>query len=290
MKRIAYFFKSILPCLLMLVLQAAVVIPVGVLYAFLKAGDDSFALSNILDLLTGTISDTGFSQTVNLVYGLLALLIFGLWYRRVFVRPFRHKKRENWPTGFSFHTMMSILFLAIGLQYVTILVVNVTSSLRPDWLTTYNALMESAGYGSLSLPLIMYSVLLAPVAEELIFRGLIFRYARQAFPFWIANIWQSLLFGLVHGNFIQGIYAFVMGLFLGFLCHRGRGIKYSIPVHIIYNIIGIWYSELIGLTTSLSYTIAVGLGVALTVFAVWLFYTDFTPAHAQQHNMYGKRH
>ncbi len=282
MKRIAYFFKSILPCLLMLILQAAVVIPVGILYAFLNAGDGSFTLSSILDLLTGSVSDTGFSQTANLIYGLLALLIFGLWYRRVFVLPFRHKKRGNHPTGFSFHTIISILFLAIGLQYVTILVVNVTSALRPDWLATYNALMESAGYSDLSLPLIVYSVVLAPVAEELIFRGLIFRYARHAFPFWVANIWQALLFGLVHGNFIQGIYAFVMGLFLGFLCHRGRGIKYSIPVHIIYNIIGIWFSELIELSTLLNYTIAVGLGVALTIFAVWLFYTDFAPADTQK--------
>ncbi|MCD7981619.1 MAG: CPBP family intramembrane metalloprotease [Clostridiales bacterium] len=282
MNRIVSFFKSILPCLLMLILQAAVVIPVGILYAFLTAGNVGSALGSIPDLLTGSAADTGFSQTANFIYGLLAVLIFGLWYRRTFVRPFRHKKRANRPTGFSFHTVMSILFLAIGLQYVTLLVVNCTAVLRPDWLTTYNALMESAGYNDLTPLLLVYSVILAPVTEELIFRGLVFRFARCALPFWVANVWQTLLFGLVHGNFIQGIYAFVMGLFLGFLCHRGRGIKYSIPVHILYNVIGVLYSDLIEMTTAFNYTAAVGLGVALTIFAVWLFYTDFTPAHTQK--------
>ncbi|MCC8029285.1 MAG: CPBP family intramembrane metalloprotease [Lachnospiraceae bacterium] len=285
MKKIAHFFKSILPLLVMLVLQAAVVIPAGLLYEILNAGESGFSLSGVMDLWTGSVSDTGFSQAANFIYGLLAVLIFAIWYRRAFVLPFRHKRREsrvNRPTGFSFHTIMAMLFLAIGLQYVTILVVNVTSSLHPDWLTAYNALMESAGYGSLTLPLVVYSVLLAPISEELIFRGLIFRHARYALPFWGANIWQALLFGLVHGNLLQGIYAFVMGLFLGFLCHRGRGIKYSIPVHIVYNVIGIWFSELIEITTALNYVIAVGLGLALTVFSVWLFYTDFTPANTQK--------
>ncbi len=207
MNRIVSFFKSILPCLLMLILQAAVVIPVGILFVLLNIGDTGFTLSSIPDLLTGSVSDTGFSQASNLIYGLLAVLIFGLWYRRAFVRPFRHKKRKDRPTGFSFHTVMAILFLAIGLQYVTILVVNCTSVLRPDWLTAYNALMENAGYNDLTPLLILYSVLLAPVAEELIFRGLVFRFARYAFPFWVANVCQAVLFGRVPRTFIQGFSA-----------------------------------------------------------------------------------
>lgn len=279
MRKIGNFFKSILPCLAMILLQAAVAIPAGILFVIRNIGDGT-DFSELMNLWNNASSDTGISQMMNFIYGLLAVLIFGLWYRRAFVRPFRHRKRTDLPTGFSFHTVMSILFLAIGLQYVTILVVNGAAALCPDWLTNYNALMENAGYYDLTPLLLIYSVILAPVAEELIFRGLVFRFARYALPFWFANIWQALLFGLIHGNMIQGIYAFVTGLFLGFLCHRGRGIRYSIPVHILYNIIGVLYSDLIEMTTAFHYAVAVGLGVALTIFAVWLFYTDFTPAQA----------
>ncbi|MCD8148105.1 MAG: CPBP family intramembrane metalloprotease [Clostridiales bacterium] len=278
MRKIGYFFKSIIPCLILLLLQVIVLIPMEIVYAFRNIGDNGFDLNTILNLLSNAASDTAFSQISNLIYGCLALLVFGCWYRKAFVSPFRGRRSSAYPRGFSFHTIMAILFLGIGLQYVTTLVVHVISALRPDWLTTYNTLMETAGYDDVTPMLIAYSVILAPIVEELIFRGLTFRYARHALPFWAANVWQALLFGLIHGNFIQGIYAFVMGLFLGFICHRGRGIKYSIPVHIVFNIIGVWYSELIELTTALNFYIAVGAGLALTIFAVWLFYTDFTPA------------
>ena len=51
--------------------------------------------------------------------------------------------------------------------------------LRPDLITAYHAQMSSQGYDELSLLLLLYSVILAPVIEETVFRGLVFRYARM---------------------------------------------------------------------------------------------------------------
>lgn len=278
MNKIGNFFKSILPCLILILLQVIVIIPMEIIYTLQNISSGGFDVNEVIALIMNSTSDTSFNQMTNLIYGCLAVLIFGLWYSKVFVLPFRGRRSPNHPRGFSFHTIVAVFFLGIGLQYVTTLVVNVTAALRPDWLATYNSLMRSTGYNDVTLLLALYSVVLAPLAEELVFRGLIFRYARHALPFWLANIWQALLFGLIHGNFIQGIYAFVLGLILGFICHRGRGIKYSIPVHIVFNIAGVWYSDLIKLTTALNYNVAIGAGLALTAFALWLFYTDFTPA------------
>jgi hypothetical protein len=41
-------------------------------------------------------------------------------------------------------------------------------------------------------------------------------------PFWVANILQAVLFGIYHMNPLQGIYAFFIGLFLGYVCHKGE--------------------------------------------------------------------
>ncbi len=273
MKRAANFFKSILPFLLVIVLQIVITLIMGVISVFTSDTTISDVMGGIFG--SGTIA---FPQLTNIIYGIVALILFGLWYRYVFILPFQNKKKSNYPRGFSFHTIMAILFLGIGLYYVTTLVVDAAAAIHPAWLENYNAIIQSEGFESPTFALILYSVILAPVVEELVFRGLTMRYARQAFPFWLANIWQALLFGVLHGNVMQGIYAFVMGLFLGFVAHRGRGIKYSIPLHILFNIIGIWFSGLIGLTLDLNYAIAMILGIALAIFAVWLFYTDFTPA------------
>ena len=280
MRKAGNFFKSIVPFLVAIVLQLAVSVPLYIIYTFLHAGDNGGGLTGIAGALDSAGSNTALVQIINLIYGILAVLVFVSWYRKVFVLPFRRKRKENpaalKPTGFSFHNILALFFLAIGLQYVTTFIVDIFARIHPAWLTAYQNLMDTAGYGSVSPVLVIYSVLLAPVVEETIFRGLIFRYARYALPFWIANIWQALLFGLLHMNILQGIYAFTTGLVLGFICHRGRGIRYSILMHIFFNIVGIFYSGLIEITTTLSYPIFTGLGIALTAFALWLFYTDFS--------------
>ncbi len=281
MRKASSFFKSLVVILILFLLQVLVTLPQLVLQYIPMLIDTTLSVDT-LDTIIGTRlgASVTISQLTNFTYGVLCLLVFGRWYARVFIAPFRGRGSGTHPRGFSFHTIVAILFLAVGLQYTTQFIVTVTATLRPDWLTAYNTLMQDAGYSNASIFLIVYSALLAPIAEELVFRGLIFRYARYALPFWLANIWQALLFGLVHGNFIQGIYAFALGLFLGFVVHRGHGIKYSIPVHILFNIIGLFYSGLIQLTLNLSFTISIACGIALTIFSVWLFYTDFTPAKA----------
>lgn len=273
MKKTGNFFKSIVPFLIVIVLQLAVTIPMMIIYG-IKNMAESGGLDTLFTSLMSAQADPDFTQAVNLIYGIAALILFGLWYQNVFVKPFR-KRRRNYPTGFSFHTIAAIIFLAVGLQYVSALVVHGIAVFRPEWIVQYNAMMETAGYSDASAILILYSVIIAPVAEELIFRGLTFRYARHAMPFWAANIWQALLFGVMHMNLVQGIYAFTIGLFFGWICHRGRGIKYSIPLHIAFNILGCFYSDLISLTTTLSFPVFAGIGIALTIFGMWLFYTDF---------------
>ena len=49
--------------------------------------------------------------------------------------------------------------------------------------------------------------------------------------FWIANVVQALLFGLMHGNIVQGLYTFATGLVLGFLYWRLGDLRYPILLH-----------------------------------------------------------
>jgi hypothetical protein len=280
MNKAGNFFKSFIPILLVFIIQIAVTIPVMIIYGIRTMTENSGDIEALFQSLMSATSNQTVTQTINIAYGICALIIFGIWYQKIFVKPFRNKPK-HYPTGFSFHTIVAIIFLATGLQYVCTLVVDLIGMVQPAWITQYNALMETAGYSDASLILIVYTVLVAPIAEELIFRGLTFRYARHALPFWLANIWQALLFGVLHMNLVQGIYAFSIGLFLGWVCHRGRGIKYSILVHIVFNIFGCFFSDLIELSTALCYPLFIGLGIALTIFAIWLFYTDFESASSR---------
>ena len=58
--------------------------------------------------------------------------------------------------------------------------------------------------------------ILAPLGEELVFRGLVFGQLRKVGPAWMAIIFSALAFGIFHGNLVQGVYATLLGcLFAG---------------------------------------------------------------------------
>lgn len=274
MNKPGYFFKSIIPFLIAVILTLVAAIPVTVIYVIRTLHSTSGNMDSFFQTLLTLTTDASFSQALNVIYGILGLLVFGCWYRKVFVLPFQNKPKK-YPSGFSFHTIAALIILAFGLQYICSLVVDLTGAIHPAWISSYNQMMTEAGYENVSILLALYSVLIAPIVEELLFRGLVFRYSRYALPFWAANVWQAFLFGLIHMNVVQGVYAFTMGLFLGWVCRRGRGIKYSIVLHIIFNILGTFYSGFFSGTTALSYPIFISIGIVLAVFGLWLFYTDF---------------
>ena len=131
-----------------------------------------------------------------------------------------------------------LLFLMVGMQYLSTYIVNLVYAINPGWYDTYEELMNSMGFDDVALVLALYAVIIAPISEELIFRGVTMGYAARIMPFWVANIFQAFLFGLFHGNVVQGTYAFVVGLFCGYVCRRGGSIYLPILFHMLFNLWG----------------------------------------------------
>lgn len=80
--------------------------------------------------------------------------------------------------------------------------------------------------------------ILAPLAEEMVFRGAILRALLRAFDnrwHWLPIVISALLFGLVHGNKAQFAHAFVIGLLLGWMYFRTRSIVPGVVLHWVNN-------------------------------------------------------
>lgn len=86
--------------------------------------------------------------------------------------------------------------------------------------------------------MVLYGVL-APILEEVIFRLGIFRLLRKMLPFFGAMTLSAALFGLYHGNAVQGTYGFLVGLALAFLMEKYRTVYGPILFHAGANI-GVW--------------------------------------------------
>lgn len=82
--------------------------------------------------------------------------------------------------------------------------------------------------------LILYSVLLGPVIEELLFRGIALNNL-GAVNRTFALFASSLLFGLMHANFNQIFNGFLLGLVLGYIALKSGSVIPSIICHIFAN-------------------------------------------------------
>lgn len=89
------------------------------------------------------------------------------------------------------------------------------------------------------IPLLLAVSISAPIFEEIIFRGIIFNDFKKALPVWLAIMTQGLLFGLFHGNWIQGVYATLLGIVLGLFYYRYKSIWAVILLHFSYNTISL---------------------------------------------------
>lgn len=78
--------------------------------------------------------------------------------------------------------------------------------------------------------------LFAPVSEELVYRGLVYRRIRDYLGVNAAIVMSALIFGLVHGNVVQFIFAFLIGLALAAVYERYRTIWAPIAAHMAVNL------------------------------------------------------
>ena len=276
-------FKSFLPFIFFFLIQLAVTIPMMVIqladhYILSDAYRDDTA--TFLEYAMSLLKNTAFLQRLSVVFAVTVIIVFGIWYRRRFIAPFRKRPKKYW-NGFSMQILFAVIFLGFGLQYITSLFSYVVSWINPSLLYNYNSSIDSAGYNSITIMLAVYTIILAPVGEELVFRGLTYRFARKALPFWGANILQAALFGVMHLNLFQGLYAFFLGLFLGWICHIGRGVRYSILLHMIFNLLGTIFSGFFQITMSLSVAGFSLIGIALTIFALAIYKAEFRSRNAR---------
>lgn len=95
----------------------------------------------------------------------------------------------------------------------------------------FDSIMQSPmGYAAIGI--------LAPIAEEMVFRGAILRKLLTLLGnkrHWAAIALSAVLFGLLHGNLPQFIHAFVIGLLLGWLYYRTDSVIPGILFHWVNN-------------------------------------------------------
>src|SRR5262249_810056 len=82
---------------------------------------------------------------------------------------------------------------------------------------------------------LLYGGFLVPLIEELVFRGLLFRWLRQRFDFWPAAFISAATFGAAHIRIDQILIAGLLGLPFAWLYEKSRSLAPAMLMHQTYN-------------------------------------------------------
>lgn len=82
---------------------------------------------------------------------------------------------------------------------------------------------------------VIMTIIVAPVLEEILCRGIILESLRSKYGVIAAWIFSSLFFGVIHGQITSMVNALIIGSILGYICIRSRSVLSSIFLHGVNN-------------------------------------------------------
>ena len=139
-----------------------------------------------------------------------------------------------------------LIVFSISVSFILDLVLMLLSQLD-IFSQVFNSYEQVSGFifgGGFFLTLLSVGII-GPVFEEILFRGLIFGELRKITKVKAALIIQALLFGIYHMNIIQGVYAVLLGLLIGFVYYRSNSIIAPIIMHVTINSLSVIVNEFV---------------------------------------------
>lgn len=200
-----------------------------------------FLIPKLLEVVSGgRLMRPGAAMWALTLQNLLMLPVFGLLYRqdrknreqgRNRNQDRSQNKSRNRARGIRnlFPAVLGAVCISRGLNYFLAL------TPLPYYFPGYEAVSEEIYHSSL-LSQIAASVIAAPLLEETLMRGVIYGRLKDLTENpRLAMVLSALLFGLFHGNVVQGLYAFVMGLFFAELCEISGSLIPAVLAHMAAN-------------------------------------------------------
>lgn len=241
--RIGLVFLSLVPMAILMMVQTMAQIPFLIL-AVINAMDEAKTMPD-LDVYTEmmNIFSDKYAIYAYLIYAVIGLVIFSLWYYKGFVKKNPKVKLGD---AFTVKSVISSILIVGALYFFITAFMTLAELLLPQAMELYKEMVEAAGIVSDPILTIVYAIILGPILEELVFRGVTYGLLEKAGlkPGLIILI-SSLLFGAIHLILVQVLYAAFFGMFLGFLRYKYRSIKITIVTHILFNFTGTYVSSFI---------------------------------------------
>nr|WP_300789198.1 CPBP family intramembrane glutamic endopeptidase [uncultured Acetatifactor sp.] len=120
--------------------------------------------------------------------------------------------------------------LALGLNFLFLLTGTVEGS------QAYQEVAQAQYAAWFPIGLVSFGII-TPIAEELLFRGVIFGCIKRYMKLSAAMLVSSIFFALYHGNSVQALYAVVLGYLMAYAYEYFGDFRIAVAVHVLANVL-----------------------------------------------------
>ena len=162
--------------------------------------------------------------------GIIALIIYWIRFavrKKNFFKEVQIKKIVT-------NGILPIVVTALSMNVVVSVVIS-SIPWPQEWIDAY--MTNSASIDG-SLMSWLAAVVMAPLLEEIVFRGLVYTRLKKGMPAIAAAIVASLAFGLCHTGIIWMIYATALGLVMTWIFEKHQSLTANILFHLSFNLMG----------------------------------------------------
>ena len=271
MRKLLSFFNGVFPFFAAEAIQYIIIISFNIIYGILigfQVGFDASGGSESAKEINGVIEKMISEEllyTVSVFAVAACGFVFFFWYRK----EIQGEVRGSLNNILSTRNIILFLLMGIGCQFFLSGMMTYLQHYFIKAFTDYSELVENLTGGN-DIVVFLLMGLIAPITEELIFRGVILHKTNRVITFLGANIMQAILFGIYHWNLVQGIYATFIGFLLGFIYYKYRSIIAPILLHMIINSSALLVLLLSGYISILALTLAGGIVMAAAIYLIRL--------------------
>lgn len=229
-----------------------------------NADVEVLALQIQLEILNGSFM-TSLTAVITAVSTVFAVFFYWLiWGRKRTDEDKRYFKKEILKTK----NVVMIVVASFGIYFLTGLISSLIAVLWPDTMENYAEMMDLA-LGGNTIMAMLAAVILAPINEECIMRGLILKNLQKYFSVPVVIIIQAVMFGIFHMNWVQGIYVLPFGTMLGYVAIKSRSVLPCIGMHLFFNLMSFVVEALPPFFSSGIFSI---IAIVLSAAIEWMLY------------------
>ena len=187
-----------------------------------------FDIANPTPLLSALLAG---AEALGLISG---VVIFGLIMHRVSLSDIGLGKiSAGWLAGAGCLAIMALPLIGLLASGIRYLMGQQIENPQLDFLAP-----QAFSWGG-ALAMLFMGGIAVPIAEELYFRGVLYRWLRGISNPWLAGLLSSAAFGALHGEFSIAVATGVMGLVLAWFFERSRSLWPPVIIHIVNNSVSI---------------------------------------------------